>query len=67
MVRVSHLIAKYVSYSRFLERALGDIVYISAMGKPIILLGTHDVANQLLMKRGTVYSNRPTAPFNDQL
>lgn len=44
---------------------LGDVVHVSALGQPIILIGSWEAANQLLSKRGNIYSNRPPAPFND--
>lgn len=43
----------------------GDVVHISAPGQTIILLGSWEAANQLLGKRGSIYSERPPTPFSD--
>ena len=37
----------------------GDIVYLSALGRPIVVLSSEEVARDLLDKRGTNYSDRP--------
>ena len=37
----------------------GPIVYASAFGKPFIILDSFDVAQDLLQKRGSIYSGRP--------
>jgi len=38
---------------------IGDIIYIYTFGNPIIVLNTAEAANQLLDKRGNIYSSRP--------
>ena len=38
--------------------SLGDIVYLNALGLPIIVLGTQEVAVDLLEKRSAKYSDR---------
>lgn len=43
----------------------GDLVYIEALGQPIIVIGSYEVANELLGKRGVIYSDRPPLPFAD--
>lgn len=45
----------------------GDVVHVSALGQPIILIGSWEAANQLLGKRGSIYSDRPAAPFSSFL
>ena len=37
----------------------GDIIYLSALGRPIVVLSSEEVARDLLDKRGTNYSDRP--------
>ena len=39
--------------------SLGPIVYASAFGKPLIVLNSFNVAQDLLQKRGSIYSGRP--------
>lgn len=41
------------------ELSLGPIVYASAFGKPLIVLNSFSVAQDLLQKRGNIYSSRP--------
>lgn len=36
----------------------GDMVYLEVFGKPMLILGTHDVALDLLEKRSALYSDR---------
>ncbi|KAI0767233.1 cytochrome P450 [Fomes fomentarius] len=36
----------------------GDIVYLDALGQPMIILGSHEVASELLDKRSANYSDR---------
>lgn len=38
---------------------LGPIVYASAFGKPLIILNSFSAAQDLLQKRGGIYSGRP--------
>jgi hypothetical protein len=37
----------------------GDIMYLSALGQPVVVLNTQKAAHDLLTKRSNVYSNRP--------
>lgn len=41
----------------------GDILYLSIMGKPMIILNSAKSAIDLLDKRGAVYSDRPVFPM----
>lgn len=45
---------------------LGDVVHIQAFGKDIIIIGSYGAADQLLSKRGNVYSERPRFPMSDK-
>ena len=38
---------------------IGDLVYISAMGQPIVLISSYKVAYDLLVQRASIYSDRP--------
>lgn len=42
---------------------LGDIVYLDVLGQPILLLGTHEAAIDLLDKRSALYSDRVHSPM----
>ncbi|KIM78610.1 hypothetical protein PILCRDRAFT_98340 [Piloderma croceum F 1598] len=48
----------WLTYARWKD-TFGDIIYIYAFGNPIIVLNTAEAANQLLDKRGDIYSSRP--------
>ncbi len=41
-----------------LDRRLGDMVYMNTFGQPMIVLGTHEAAMDLLEKRSANYSDR---------
>lgn len=41
----------------------GDVVYLSTLGNPIVVLGSYQAANDLLQQRGQLYSDRPRLPF----
>lgn len=45
----------------------GDIVHISVLGTPIILLGSAEVAHDLLAKHGRIYASRPQTTFMDHV
>ncbi|KAF8178137.1 cytochrome P450 [Mycena galopus ATCC 62051] len=50
------------SWKKFTEwrDQYGDIVYAEAFGKPIVILNTLEAVNDLLDKRASQYTNRPT-------
>jgi hypothetical protein len=37
----------------------GDVVYTEALGQKTVFLGSADAVNDLLERRGTIYSDRP--------
>lgn len=37
----------------------GDIFYLNAGGQPMVILGSHTVASDLLDRRANIYSDRP--------
>lgn len=41
------------------ELSTGPIVYLNAVGQPLIVLNTHRAAADLLDKRAAIYSDRP--------
>lgn len=42
---------------------IGEIISVRALGQPVIVLNSWRVAKDLLEKRGTIYSDRPSIPF----
>ncbi|KAI0784096.1 cytochrome P450 [Abortiporus biennis] len=48
-------------------REYGDIVQISVMGQPNVILSTVQAANDLLDNKGNVYSDRPSAVMAGEL
>ncbi|KAF7291950.1 Cytochrome P450 [Mycena indigotica] len=45
----------------------GDIIQISILGHPVIILSSYKAATDLLETRGNIYSDRPTAPMAGEL
>ncbi|KAI0807634.1 cytochrome P450 [Fomes fomentarius] len=50
---------------RDISATYGDIIYLSAFGRPMIVLGSHEAAIDLLGKRSVNYSSRPHNPMLD--
>ncbi|EMD34724.1 hypothetical protein CERSUDRAFT_116918 [Gelatoporia subvermispora B] len=48
-------------------RQYGDVVGITVMGQPTVILGSVQAASDLLEGRGNIYSNRPTAVMAGEL
>lgn len=44
---------------------LGDVIYLSILGRPVIVLNSAQAATDLLEKRGENYSDRPYIPIFD--
>lgn len=40
----------------------GEIVYLRVFGTKMLVIGSYRVANELLDKRGAIYSDRPITP-----
>ncbi|KAJ3507678.1 hypothetical protein NMY22_g16856 [Coprinellus aureogranulatus] len=51
----------WVEYDRLCKQ-YGDILYLEAMGQPILMLGSLERANDMLEKRAANYSDRPVLP-----
>ncbi|KAF7375538.1 putative monooxygenase [Mycena sanguinolenta] len=49
---------QWVTFSKW-AKTYGNIVYVDALGQPIIVINSAKVANDLLDKRGSIYSDRP--------
>ncbi|EPS98969.1 hypothetical protein FOMPIDRAFT_1125292 [Fomitopsis schrenkii] len=45
----------------------GDIVSISLFGKRMVILNSLDVANELLDRKGAIYSDRPVLPVSGEI
>ena len=45
----------------------GDVVYLEVLGKPMLILNSMDAVNDLLDKRGDIYSCRPTLTMGGEL
>ncbi|RPD69160.1 CyP450 monooxygenase [Lentinus tigrinus ALCF2SS1-7] len=43
---------------RAMNEQYGDVVYLDALGQPMIILGSHEAAVDLLEKRSAIYSDR---------
>ncbi|KAI0357869.1 CyP450 monooxygenase [Trametes cingulata] len=41
-----------------MSKQYGDVLYLDAFGQPMIILGSHEAANELLEKRSANYSDR---------
>ncbi len=41
------------------------MVYLDVLGKPMLVLGTHDIAHDLLEKRSAIYSDRVQSTMID--
>ncbi|RXW19089.1 hypothetical protein EST38_g6769 [Candolleomyces aberdarensis] len=51
----------WLEYDR-LNREYGDLVYLEAVGQPILILGSLERANEILERKSSKYSNRPVLP-----
>ena len=45
----------------------GNIIYLSVLGRPIIVINSIEDARELLDKRGVTYSERPPTPLMSDL
>lgn len=45
--------------------SLGEVLYLSVLGKSIIILNTEEAAVELLDQRNAIYSDRPRFPMQD--
>jgi hypothetical protein len=66
------LIRRLVGCPRFFwaidsKQSKGDLIYLSVMGQPVIVINSHKVAMDLLDKRSVIYSGRPTFTMASEL
>ncbi|KAF9001513.1 cytochrome P450 [Cyathus striatus] len=54
-------------FPRGLCRSYSDIIHLNAFGTDIIVLGSHDAAQELLEKRSSIYSSRPNSVMLTEL
>ena len=54
---------------RFAELFLyqGDAVFLSVLGNPMLFVNSHETAVELLEKRSSIYSSRPTFTMVSEL
>jgi hypothetical protein len=57
---------EWLTYSTW-NRQYGDIVYVEALGKKIVILGSAAVVNDLMERRSAVYSDRPNPIMQNEL
>ncbi|KAI0833218.1 CyP450 monooxygenase [Trametes gibbosa] len=48
---------------RLLNEKYGDLVYLNVVGQPILVVGSLEIAVDLLEKRSSIYSGRATSPI----
>ncbi|CCM06194.1 uncharacterized protein FIBRA_08437 [Fibroporia radiculosa] len=48
----------WLTYSKW-AKTYGDIIHLDAVGQPIIVLNSANIARELLVKRSSIYSGRP--------
>lgn len=58
--KISLVLTSYYDLSSFLE---SDIVYLTTLTKSILAINSYQAANDLLDKRGAIYSDRPDFPM----
>ncbi|KAH7097916.1 cytochrome P450 [Auriculariales sp. MPI-PUGE-AT-0066] len=54
----------WLKYSEWAAQ-YGDVVHVSALGRHIVILSSLNAVNDLLVKRGSNYSDRPVVPMMD--
>lgn len=42
---------------------LGDVMHLSVLGQPLVILSSREAITELLEKRGSIYSDRPIIPM----
>jgi hypothetical protein len=45
------------------ELVLGDVIHLTALGRHILILNSQEAVDDLLIKRGNIYSSRPHLPM----
>ncbi|KAF8885935.1 cytochrome P450 [Infundibulicybe gibba] len=55
----------WITYSQWAEKYRSDILHVEALGQHIIVLSSLEDATELLEKRASIYSSRPSIPMLD--
>lgn len=45
----------------------GDVAYMEALGRPMVVLNSYSAAHDLFAKRSSLYSDRPRFPVGGEL
>ncbi|TCD61769.1 hypothetical protein EIP91_007971 [Steccherinum ochraceum] len=53
---------EWLAYAKLAE-TYGDVIYFNALGKSVLSINSYTAANDLLEKKGAIYSNRPRLPM----
>ncbi|THH19211.1 hypothetical protein EW146_g1905 [Bondarzewia mesenterica] len=56
--------ASWVTYGKWAKK-YGDLLSVNMLGKTVVVINSAEVAKELLDKRGSVYSDRPSIPMHD--
>ncbi|KAL0945844.1 hypothetical protein HGRIS_012127 [Hohenbuehelia grisea] len=57
---------EWITFTKWSEK-WGDIVSVSVLGQPIVVINSMDVAIELLDRRSSINSDRPTIPMGGEL
>ncbi|KAH8100126.1 cytochrome P450 [Cristinia sonorae] len=57
---------EWLAYDK-LAKVYGDLIYFSGLGNSVLSINSYKVANDLLDKRGAIYSDRPRLPMVKEL
>lgn len=63
--RTSPIVSIFIAPNKIIS--VGDLVFIPAMAQKILLLNSYSVANELLSKRGSLYSGRYSFPLVQEM
>lgn len=55
-----------LTYQKWAKEYNSDVLYLNFMGQPAIILNSLQAANDLMDKRGTIYSDRPRFHFMEE-
>ncbi|CAE6506514.1 unnamed protein product [Rhizoctonia solani] len=54
---------EHIAYKKWSDELQSDIISLNIMGQVIIVLNSAEVANELLVRRAAIYSDRPQLPM----
>lgn len=67
MVRSLSNVRQFVSEIWPILFVVGDVLFLSALGKPIVVLNSFEAVNHLLNQRASIYSDRPQSVMASEL